>query len=31
MIRRRWDYFVTHLLGAVPPAGFELHPPTEVP
>ena len=24
MIRRRWDYFVRHLMGAEPPAGFEL-------
>jgi dienelactone hydrolase len=24
MIRRRWDYFVEHLLGAVPPKEFEL-------
>ena len=31
MIRRRWDYFVTHLLGAVPPAGYELRPPVEHP
>jgi dipeptidyl-peptidase-4 len=31
MMRRRWDYFVTHLLGAVPPAGYELRPPTEHP
>jgi dipeptidyl-peptidase 4 len=31
MVRRRWDYFVTHLLGAVPPAGYELRPPTETP
>jgi dipeptidyl aminopeptidase/acylaminoacyl peptidase len=27
MIRRRWDYFVRHLLGAEPPAGYELKPP----
>ena len=27
MIRRRWDYFVRNLLGAEPPAGYELHPP----
>jgi dipeptidyl aminopeptidase/acylaminoacyl peptidase len=27
MIRRRWDYFVRYLLGAEPPAGYELHPP----
>ncbi len=25
MIRRRWDYFVRYLLGAEPPAGYELH------
>jgi dipeptidyl aminopeptidase/acylaminoacyl peptidase len=25
MVRRRWDYFVRHLLGAEPPQGFELH------
>ncbi|MDQ3038615.1 MAG: S9 family peptidase [Pseudomonadota bacterium] len=24
--RRRWDYFVRHLLGATPPAQFELKP-----
>ena len=23
MMRRRWDYFVRHLLGAEPPAGYE--------
>jgi dipeptidyl aminopeptidase/acylaminoacyl peptidase len=23
-IRRRWDYFVTHLLGETPPAGFRI-------
>ena len=23
-IRRRWDYFVTHLLGAEPPVGYEI-------
>ena len=27
MVRRRWDYFVRHLLGAEPPRGFELKPP----
>ncbi|TFG88809.1 MAG: S9 family peptidase, partial [Gemmatimonadales bacterium] len=27
MIRRRWDYFVRNLLGAEPPAGYELRPP----
>jgi len=26
MVRRRWDYFVRHLLGAEPPAGYELKP-----
>jgi dipeptidyl aminopeptidase/acylaminoacyl peptidase len=31
MVRRRWDYFVTHLLGAVPPAGYELKPPAGTP
>jgi dipeptidyl aminopeptidase/acylaminoacyl peptidase len=29
MIRRRWDYFVRHLLGAEPPQGYELRPPPE--
>ncbi|MGQ0734540.1 MAG: alpha/beta hydrolase family protein, partial [Acidobacteriota bacterium] len=24
MVRRRWDYFVKHLLGAEPPAGYEI-------
>lgn len=23
-LRKRWDYFVTHLLGATPPAGYEI-------
>ena len=27
MVRRRWDYFVRYLLGAEPPAEYELHPP----
>jgi dipeptidyl aminopeptidase/acylaminoacyl peptidase len=27
MIRRRWDYFVRNLLGAEPPAGYELKAP----
>ena len=27
MVRRRWDYFVQHLLGAEPPREFELKPP----
>ena len=26
MMRRRWDYFVTHLMGAVPPKEFEIVP-----
>jgi dipeptidyl aminopeptidase/acylaminoacyl peptidase len=28
MTRRRWDYFVRHLLGAEPPKEFELRPPS---
>ena len=24
MMRRRWDYFVQHLLGAAPPVGYEI-------
>src|SRR2546423_13981601 len=27
MVRRRWDYFVRHLLNAEPPKEFELRPP----
>jgi dipeptidyl-peptidase 4 len=27
MMRRRWDYFVRHLMGAEPPAAFEFSPP----
>ena len=27
MVRRRWDYFVRNLLGAEPPANYEMHPP----
>ena len=27
VIRRRWDYFVTNLLGAQPPHEYEMHPP----
>ncbi|MCA1584842.1 MAG: S9 family peptidase [Acidobacteria bacterium] len=27
MMRRRWDYFVRHLMGAEPPHGYELKPP----
>ena len=26
MIRRRWDYFVRHLMGAEPPKEFEIVP-----
>ena len=26
VMRRRWDYFVEHLLGATPPKEFELKP-----
>lgn len=28
VMRRRWDYFVEHLLGATPPAQYELKPPS---
>ena len=31
MVRRRWDYFVRNLMGAEPPAGYELHPPATAP
>src|SRR2546430_4015995 len=27
MTRRRWDYFVRYLMGAEPPANYELRPP----
>lgn len=27
MMRRRWDYFVKHLLGATPPENFVIEPP----
>jgi dipeptidyl-peptidase 4 len=27
MVRRRWDYFVKHLMGVEPPHGYELKPP----
>jgi dipeptidyl aminopeptidase/acylaminoacyl peptidase len=30
MVRRRWDFFVRHLLGAQPPEGYELRPPSQV-
>jgi len=29
MMRRRWDYFVKHLLNAEPPVGVELKPKTD--
>jgi dipeptidyl aminopeptidase/acylaminoacyl peptidase len=29
--RRRWDYFVTHLMGQVPPAGFRIVEPVAYP
>ena len=29
VIRRRWDYFVEHLLGAKPPENYEIVRPTE--
>lgn len=29
MVRRRWDYFVRHLLGAEPPKEYELRPPAQ--
>jgi len=25
-MRRRWDYFVTHLLGQTPPPNYEIAP-----
>ncbi len=28
-IRRRWDYFVEHLLGATPPQNYEIRQPVE--
>ena len=27
MVRRTWDYFVQHLLGVAPPAGYQIKPP----
>jgi hypothetical protein len=27
-IRRRWDYFVEHLMGATPPVNYEIQRPT---
>ena len=29
MVRRRWDYFVRHLLGAEPPKDYQLRPPAD--
>ena len=31
MVRRRWDYFVRHLLGVEPPKEYELKPPAKPP
>jgi hypothetical protein len=31
MIRRRWDFFVKHLLGAEPPKEYELRTPAAAP
>lgn len=31
MMRRRWDYFVTHLQGAVPPKEYQIGRPRVVP
>jgi dipeptidyl aminopeptidase/acylaminoacyl peptidase len=31
MTRRRWDYFVRYLMGAEPPANYELRPPPAAP
>ena len=31
LIRRRWDYFVQHLLGVTPPPGFAIHEEREAP
>ena len=27
VIRKRWDYFVEHLLGMVPPSGYKIEEP----
>ena len=29
--RRRWDYFVEHLVGLTPPANYLIKTPTEYP
>lgn len=31
VMRRRWDYFVRHLLGAEPPKEYQIKPPTPPP
>jgi hypothetical protein len=31
VMRRRWDYFVRHLLGAEPPTEYEMRPLTPPP
>jgi hypothetical protein len=31
MMRRRWDYFVEHLLGAEPPKEYQIGRPPVVP
>jgi dipeptidyl aminopeptidase/acylaminoacyl peptidase len=31
IVRRRWDYFVRHLLGVEPPKDYELKPPARPP
>jgi hypothetical protein len=31
MIRRRWDYFVRHLMGAEPPREYEIRRPGAPP
>ena len=31
LLRRRWDYFVQHLLGVTPPADFAVHEDREIP
>jgi dipeptidyl aminopeptidase/acylaminoacyl peptidase len=29
MMRRRWDYFVRHLMGAEPPKNYQMNPPKD--
>jgi dipeptidyl aminopeptidase/acylaminoacyl peptidase len=31
MVRRRWDYFVRHLLGAEPPENYQMRPAPQAP